>query len=71
MIAAYALGGSHYLTPVFDHFWKACKGVEKYEDNLEELRDEAIELAADDLAFVEANAKYTLPELEEMWKDYR
>ena len=71
MIAAYALGGNHYLAPVFDHHWKACKGVEKYEQTLIELRDEAIELATEDLEFVEANAKYTLPEIEEMWKDMR
>lgn len=63
MIAAYALGADESLGVLYDHYFRGCKGIERYEKRLAELRDEAIGFAEGDRLWTTANARYTLDEV--------
>ena len=63
MIAAFALGGEEFLEPVYNNYLIGCKGVERYIDDLNKLRAEAIMLAAPDYEWTMKNAKRTLKEV--------
>jgi glycosyltransferase involved in cell wall biosynthesis len=63
MVAAYALGGEQALEPLYQHYIKRCKGVERYLERLEELKAESIYLAEDDWRCTQAKAKRSLDEV--------
>ncbi|KKL07585.1 hypothetical protein LCGC14_2584560 [marine sediment metagenome] len=70
MIAAYALGGDNSFGVLYDHYFKGCNEVERYEERLAELRDEAIATAQADRDKIEATAKFTVDEILDDWREY-
>lgn len=69
MMAAYALGGEKHLDTVYQHYFKGMRGNKDWEEGLGKLRTQAILLAAADREWIEENAKYTLDEVIDGWRE--
>lgn len=63
MIAAYAIGGEAALAPLYANYEQCCKGVKRYLYRLDQLRDEAVNLAEADRLWTRQNAKKTFQEV--------
>ncbi len=59
MIASFAVGGHDAFDPLYQTYLDKCGDTQEWLDNLEQLKTEALELAAEDRAWIDAHADKT------------
>jgi glycosyltransferase involved in cell wall biosynthesis len=70
MITSYACGGPKYFDMVYSSYHKKCQGRSKWMATLEKAKEEAMRFAEPDWEKTRKEAKFTVDEVLDNWREY-